>query len=102
MGDRALVGMPNPMLYSLSVIWFTSLAGLFLFGGRIDSLGNLLFIPLGASSIIMLLVVPVEAYALISNKDLRTFKNIVAFSSCGLPLLLYVAAIFYGSLAWGI
>ena len=102
MASRAIVGMPRWMLYSLSGTWFLSLAGIFAFGGRTTSPADWLFVPLTIASIVMLVVIPVDAYALVSNKTLRTPGNLLAFSLCALPLLLYASTLVYGSMAWGI
>ena len=100
MASRAVVGMPTWLLYSLSGTWFLSLAGIYAFGGRIGSPANWLFVPLTIASIVMLVVVPVDAYALASNKTLRTAGNLLAFSTCAFPLVLYASTLVYGSMVW--
>jgi hypothetical protein len=94
--------MPIWLLYSLSGTWFLSLAGIYAFGGQAGSPAYWLFVPLTIASIVMLVVVPVDAYALASNKTLRTPANLLAFSTCAFPLVLYASAIVYGSMAWRI
>ena len=68
----------------------------------ITTVYHFLFVPLTIASIVMLVVVPVDAYALASNETLRTPANLLAFSTCAFPLVLYASAIVYGSMVWRI
>jgi hypothetical protein len=100
MGIRATVGMPTPLLFTLSGVWLVSLASLITLGFRPPFTGPLLIV-MGLSSVAMLVVVPAAGYALITNKALRTAAQCVGFWLCTLCLMLLLATFVAGHLAWG-
>jgi len=96
---RAAVGMPTPLLFTLSGAWLISLVSLIALDFRTPLKGPLLIL-MGLSSVVMLVVVPAAGYALITNKALRTAAQCISFWLCLLCLTLLLASLVAGHLAW--
>ena len=101
MGRRALVGIPTPLLFTLSGVWCVSFASLITAGFH-----NVLLLPflasIALSSVAMLVFTPVAAYALVTNRELRTPAQWVRLGLCVLCLLSCFLILMVGHLAWGI
>jgi hypothetical protein len=96
---RATVGMPTPLLFTLSGAWLISLASLITLDFSPPFTGPLLIL-MGLSSVVMLAVVPAAGYALVTNKALRTAAQCISFWLCTLCLILLLSTLVAGRLAW--
>ena len=96
---RAAVGMPTPLLFTLSGAWLISLVSLIALDFSTPLKGPLLIL-MGLSSVVMFVVVPAAGYALITNKALRTTAQCISFWLCMLCLILLLASFVAGHLAW--